>query len=69
LQCRHAFAFQVAFACPRQNRFGEETMLHPKSLFDGFSQEFTLDRCHGSNVTSCFLNRKFKKTSGTFPLA
>ena len=36
-------------------------MLHPKSLFDGFFQEFILGRGHVSNVTNCLFNRKSKK--------
>jgi hypothetical protein len=39
LQRRHDLAFQVAFARPRQNRLGKETMLHPKPLFDGFTRK------------------------------
>jgi hypothetical protein len=52
LQGRNAFTFQAAFACPSQKRFGEETMLHPKSLYDGFFQESILGRCHGSNAAN-----------------
>jgi hypothetical protein len=60
LQGRHAFAFQVAFARARQNRLGEETMLHPKPLFDGVFQEFIFSHGHVSKVTNHFHDRKLK---------
>ena len=58
LQRLDAFAFQVALARPRQNRFGEKAMLHAKSLLDGFLQELVFSHCHVGKITNESPNRK-----------
>jgi hypothetical protein len=60
LQRSDAFALQITFARARQNRFRHETMLHPKTLFDGFLQEIIFNRSHVLNliINPCF--RKLK---------
>jgi len=67
LQGLHAFTFQIAFARPRQNRLSDETMLHPKSLFDGFFQEFVFSHVHVANVTNGYPNHKLKSRRGGRP--
>lgn|GEM_PF-6383644 len=60
LQRRHAFAFQITLARARQDWLGKKTMLHPKSLLDGFFQKFIFNRSHDANLANHLLNRKSK---------
>jgi hypothetical protein len=60
LQRRDAFTFQITFAGARQNRFRHETMLHPKTLLDGFLQEIIFNRSHIYKITSLSSFRKLK---------
>ncbi|MGA2787679.1 MAG: hypothetical protein ABSF60_09130 [Verrucomicrobiota bacterium] len=60
LQSCHAFAFHVALARPRQNRFGKKAMLHAKSLLDGFLQELVFSHGHIDKITNEFPIRKLK---------
>jgi hypothetical protein len=59
LQRHDAFAFEVAFSRPRQDRFGSKTVLNPERILHDPSQSFVLNFCHAPNVTNECRNRKF----------
>jgi len=70
LQRLDAFALEVAFSRPRQDRFGSKTVLNPERIFHDPSQSFVLNFCHVSNITNESPNRKSimiqTKTARTF---